>query len=87
MSELVTTVTLSDEGKRVKEFGFTSGAKHEDQVFSNTRKMRAIFVKEKENNGGFFLRNVKGGTEPSGRGDNAEAFKGIVDLELVPEFV
>jgi len=39
VTELVTSVTLSNEGKRVKKFGFASSTKHEYRILSNVRKV------------------------------------------------
>jgi len=36
--KLVAAITLPNEGKRIKQLGFARSAKHEDRVFSNTRK-------------------------------------------------
>jgi len=50
MTKLVTAVTLPNEGKRLKKFSFTGGTKHENGVFSDTRKAGAILVEERKDN-------------------------------------
>jgi len=80
VAKLMASVALSNKRKRVKKSGFASGTKHENGVFSDARKARAILIKERMNDRGFLLLGLERGAEPSGCRDNTEAFKGIIDF-------
>jgi len=87
VSEFVAAVTLSNEGKRIKKFGFAWSAKHEDRVLSNAGKARPILIKEGEDNRRLLLWGFKRCTEPFRSRNNSEALEGIIVFKLTPQFL